>query len=252
MTSTNDISVLLLEVVTQTANFRHPDFQNFHKTLPLPPPTTLVGFAGAALGLGPLASQQHFDKGNWHFGVYGTSSGKAKDLWKYRDAKQTDPAKQRGILKKEILFDNRYLIAFGNENKQLVLELANAFDHPKFALTLGNSDSLAKIIINKSGIVNSLSESDELEHCLAPGNVLNDVIELADIGMEFSIYTTADPVVNDLPVAFSYDGEYGVRKSSDRNPFSFIGERMKLNYKMKGVWYKDVFIPLFPLLKNHA
>jgi len=46
----------VLEIITNTATFRNPDFQNFHKTLNLPPPPTLIGFAGAALGLSPKAT----------------------------------------------------------------------------------------------------------------------------------------------------------------------------------------------------
>jgi CRISPR-associated Cas5-like protein len=43
--------ILLVTVRAPVASFRRPLDHNYQRTLPMPPPTTLLGIAGAALGL---------------------------------------------------------------------------------------------------------------------------------------------------------------------------------------------------------
>ena len=69
----NNISCII-EIATQSSTFKNPDFQNYHKSFFLPPPTTLVGFAGAAIGLSPKKSQEFFEFDNLENGC----------LWYYR------------------------------------------------------------------------------------------------------------------------------------------------------------------------
>ncbi|RLA76728.1 MAG: CRISPR-associated protein Cas5, partial [Deltaproteobacteria bacterium] len=45
------MELLTLTVTAPVASFRRPLDLNYQRTLPLPPPTTLIGLAGAALGL---------------------------------------------------------------------------------------------------------------------------------------------------------------------------------------------------------
>jgi len=116
------MNFLIVELFTETATFRNPEFQNFHKTLSLPPPTTLIGLAGAAMGYSPKASQEFFDENEFYFGVFGISSGKAKDTWKYTNkVKGTElynyhPDYFGSIIAKEILFSNKFVICFGTNN----------------------------------------------------------------------------------------------------------------------------------------
>ena len=53
----------IIELVTQTATFRNPEFQNFHKSFLLRLLTTLMGLAGAAMGLSPKSAQDFFKEG---------------------------------------------------------------------------------------------------------------------------------------------------------------------------------------------
>ena len=64
---------------TQTATFLNPEFQNYHKSFLLPPPTTIVGLAGAALGLSPKAAQEFFDNKGFEMGIAGKTNGKANE-----------------------------------------------------------------------------------------------------------------------------------------------------------------------------
>ena len=47
------MELLALNVSAPVASFRRPLDLNYQRTLPLPPPTTLIGLAGAALGMSP-------------------------------------------------------------------------------------------------------------------------------------------------------------------------------------------------------
>jgi CRISPR-associated protein Cas5t len=229
----------IVELVTQTATFRNPEFQNFHKSFLLPPPTTLIGLAGAAMGLSPKSAQDFFEDG-FYFGIYGTSKGYCKDLWKYNTFDE-----QGSIILKEILYDNHFILIYGNDNETIIETVREAFLAPHFALTLGNNDSLAKII--QVIIDKDFTESFEMSNCLVEGNIIEEVVEKAKNGLSFSIYSTSEPIAYDLPLRFHYESEYGFRRVIERKTLSFIGENMQLNFSKKGVKYKNVFIPVFNL-----
>ena len=103
----------VVEIKSQTASFRDPNFQNFHKTLDLPPPTTIIGLSGAALGLSPLQSQDFFEDGDFQIGIYGNYDGRCNDTWKY-DRRHTnrglkyDPGMDGSIIQKEFLIQNTF------------------------------------------------------------------------------------------------------------------------------------------------
>jgi len=230
----------VIKILTQTSTFRNPDFQNFHKTLFLPPPTTIIGFAGAALGLGPQKSQEYFTEELFQFGVYGKSGGIAKDLWKYKKKKSNTFVVD--IITKEIIFFNEFYIVYAINNNNLITEIKDAFNCPTYALTLGNSDSLAKIKLLKEF---HFDRSNIIENVIIEDDVIDKVISNPDKSLNFSIYTTSDPIVYDLPVLFNYESEYGVRHIKKRKQFSFIGEKMELNYSVDGIFVNNIFIPLF-------
>jgi CRISPR-associated protein Cas5t len=239
----------VIEILSQTASFRNPDFQNFHKSLDLPPPTTIIGLAGAALGLSPLQAQEFFESKNSKIGIYGVSSGKCNDTWKYnkdiRDMRTYDPGKDGSIIQKEYLIHSQFIIAFASENSDMISKLIEAFQNPKYALTMGNSDSLAFVKNVEFDLPAILGT--EVANCLLPGDVIDNVIQLASEKMEFSIYNTSEPLTYDLPLKFQYANDYGRRTVSHIGTFSMIGKRMKLNYEVEGLMYKDLFIPLITL-----
>lgn len=240
---------LVLEILSQTASFRNPDFQNFHKSLDLPPPTTIVGLSGAALGLSPLQAQEFFQSNDLKIGVYGVYAGKCSDTWKYnkeiRDMRTYDPGKDGSIIQKEHLVNSRFIIAFSSESPDVISRLNEAFQNPKYALTMGNSDSLAFV----KNIETDLPKTSrhEVENCILQGNVINSVMHLASKTLEFSIYHTSEPLTYDLPVKFQYVNDYGRRTVSQIGTFSIIGKKMKLNYEVEGLMYKNLFVPLINL-----
>ncbi|HQO10050.1 MAG TPA: CRISPR-associated protein Cas5 [Clostridiales bacterium] len=228
---------LVLKISTQSATFRIPEFQNFHKSFMLPPPTTIIGLIGAALGLSPKAAQRFFNENDFKIGVAGTSKGKAKDLWKYNDFKNGS------IIKKEVLFHSEFVIVIHGDNPKIE-ELRKAFSYPVYALTLGNSDSLAKVkIVNDF----TVTESDELENCIVAGNIAGEVLENISNGLPFSIYSKAEQTIYEMPTRFDYESDYGVRRVVKRKLFSIIGRKMKLNLKLSGITVDEQFVPYFSL-----
>ncbi len=235
---------LAINVKTQTSTFRIPEFQNFHKSYFLPPPTTLMGLAGAAMKLSPKETQDFFDSAKFDMGVFGISQGKAKDLWKYRTL-ESKGLVGSSIISKEIWFLNNYFIVYGAADHLLIDKLRSSFLHPGYALTLGSSDSLAKATVIEQF---ELSESTDVEHCILEGNIIEEVFENSDNNLGFSLYTTREPISCHLPVRFEYESDYGVRRVIKRKEFSFIGKKMKLNVSKKGVKIGDIFVPLFSVV----
>jgi len=227
----------IVELKTQTATFRNPDFQNFHKTLPLPPPTALVGVAGAAMGKSPEEAQRFFDESAFEMGSYCKNAGMATDLWKYNDFSE------RSIILKEVLFQNEVILIYGSEDISKVDFLFKSFENPVYGLTLGNSDSLAKVVAIMEEI--NTTESDKVSYCLIEGDIIEEVLTNASNGLDFSIYSTSDPVSMDLPTRFAYQDSFGMRSVCKRKQFSLTTKEMKLNVKKKGILYKEIFVPLF-------
>ena len=233
----------LIQVHSQTATFRNPEFQNFHKSFALPPPTTIVGLAGAALGLEASEAQAFFADKGFQMGVKGKSCGKANDLWKYRTL-SSDPAKATSVLTREILYKNTYLIAFGHENSDTIEQLRTAFETPQYAPVLGSSDSLAKLKVlpNDAFVV---SKSVELSYCLVAGNPVEDAINAAFSNQSFEFYLQYnDSMFYDLPTRFHYEAS-GLRRVVERKPFTFIGSRMQLPTPVAGLTFENQFVPLF-------
>ena len=229
----------IIELASQTATFRNPEFQNFHKTLMLPPPTTIMGMVGAALGLSPKATQAFFDESNFKMGIYAHSNGKARDLWKYNDFKSGS------IIIREILFENQFILVLGNSDDQKIEKIIDAVIHPKYALTLGSSDSL--VWVKNCTMTNEITKDRNVEKCLLEGDIVSEVFENAELSTEFSIYTTSEPITMDIPIKFEYKDDYGIRSVVKRKTLSFISKRMKLNVDKEGILYNGHFIPLFNL-----
>ena len=233
----------VIYIKTQTASFRNPEFQNFHKSFALPPPTTVMGLAGAALGLSPKKAQEFFDGKGFEMGIAGTSTGKAKDLWKYRTL---DPSKPTSVLTREFLFDNNFYFAFGNDDEQLVNVIKEAFDTPHYALTLGNSDSIAKIV--KTDIIEQLSAENNIKNCLLVGKAIEQTLQKMSAGEAVDIFIEfRENMIYDLPTRFEYESDYGVRRVTKREAFTFVGSRILLAEKQRGIAFANQFLPVFSI-----
>jgi len=238
-----------VKIYSQTASFRNPEFQNFHKSLDLPPPTTIIGLVGAALGKSPKMAQEYFDNHSLKIGIAGFSEGRTMDTWKYNKRNSNmhlyDPLLDGSVIKRELLFHPQFFLTFLSEEETCINELVAHFENPVFALTMGSSDSLAKVYSVERDL--PITSSKKLKNCLVAGDIVEEVFRNTWQSLEFSIYNTSEPITYDLPTRFHYRSDYGSREIADTATFSFIGQEMELNFEIKGVHFQDTFIPIFDL-----
>ena len=137
-------------------SFRQADFHTYHKTLPLPPKTTVAGMIGAALGLSPKAVNDEWLKnGRFQVGIVGKAGGKANDLWQIRKYEQkTMKAFEKGkvpapyktaVIVRELLFGSTICLYFflpEDGDKELLIQ---GLRSPEWALSLGREDELIRI-----------------------------------------------------------------------------------------------------------
>lgn len=238
-----------IKFYSQTASFRNPEFQNFHKTLDLPPPTTIIGLVGAALGMSPKMAQEYFDTSSLKIGIAGLFEGRSMDTWKYNKRTSNmhlyDPLLDGSVIKKELLIHNHFFLTFLSENEHCINEIVEGFYNPIFALTMGTSDALAKVISIERNL--TITSGKKLENCMVAGDIVEDVFRNTWQSLEFSIYQTSEPITFDLPVRFNYSSDYGYREIADTATFSFIGQMMELNFEIDGVLFQNIFIPFFDI-----
>jgi len=238
-----------IEIVSETASFRNPEFQNYHKTLNLPPPSTIIGLTGAAMGLSALMAQQFFDDHEIEIGIAGYHEGKMKDTWKYNKRSSAmhlyDPLLDGSIVKREHLIKNLFLIVFASDNELAINKLKDSFENPTFALTMGNSDALAKMKVIHDDL--TITEDRKISNCLLAGDAIGEVLKQAGKNPVFSIYQSSEPIKFDLPVRFDYKSDYGKRSIAKVSTFSFVTMEMQLNYNVRGVNCQNLFIPIFKL-----
>lgn len=213
-----------------TASFRVPETHTFHKTLPLPPKTAIIGMLGAAIGLNLEDAHEYTEQNEILIGVYGTHTGLIKDLWNYRKIKRTDCISS--ILIREYLYHNDFVISFGSQNKEPLEKLRTAFLSPVYPITAGNSDDLLKIIrITDISIVNS-EKLSQFEHTVLPGDISKSCkhnIDFDKLPITQTVYT---PQVFRLPTKFTFNGDE--RRVAERKPFTFISSSVNVETPIEG------------------
>ena len=224
---------LIVEAVSNTASFRIPEFHNYHKTLPLPPVTTVIGIVGAALGKNYEEAQKYFEISEFEIGIYGKSQGFMRDLWKAKKWKGSKPKKsERTIIQREYHFDNHFVFVFGN-TENVINELKNGFEETVFALTIGNSDSLLKIAFMDIMNGEDVFETNHFSHCLLLGNYIDDLkldFENIESGKKYIFKSVNSPVAYNLPNSFIF-GKGEVRKVKERREYTFIKDQVKAALK---------------------
>jgi len=231
--------IFSVEGAALTASFRVPETHTFHQTLPLPPPTTLIGLSGAALGLALPSAYQFMKEHGIKVGVYGTHRGRIRDLWNYRKltnkSYSVEDVKNRmhySVLIREYLFDNEFFFYYGAEDRAALEQVHAAFHAPIYALTAGNSDDLLKIR-RISPIIDFISEPlAQFEHTVIPGDfsrVHRPVVDFLKLPIT---QTFSTPQVFQLPTGFTFEGEQ--RRTNGRALFTFISSPVVLEQPVDG------------------
>jgi len=144
---------LRLRIMGSFNSFRLPGTMKYQETLQFPPRTTLVGLAGAALGLALEDLEPLYETLRVAI-VRRSLEGRARDLWSIAKLKK-GPA-ERAVVLRELLVRPVY-DAFYAGNHPSLDTLLDAFQNPAFPCTLGRSDEL--VLINPLGMV-ELEPSD--------------------------------------------------------------------------------------------
>ena len=213
-----------------TASFRVSETHTFHKTLPLPPKTAIIGMLGAAIGLNLEDAHEYAEQNEIFIGVYGTHKGMMKDLWNYRKIKRIECISS--ILIREYLYQNDFVISFGSKNKEPLEKLRAAFLSPVYPITAGNSDDLLKIIrITDLSTVNSEMLS-QFEHTVLPEDISKSCTHNIDFDKLPITQTVYTPQVFRLPTKFTFDGDE--RRVAERKPFTFISSSVNVEIPIEG------------------
>lgn len=214
-------------------SFRQPDFHTYHKTLPLPPKTTVAGMIGSALGISPESVNEEWLQNNrFQMGIVGKSNGKANDLWQIRkyESKQIK-AYQNGIestpyktavIVRELLYASEFTLYLHFENEKDFELVTAKIQNPEWALSLGREDEL--VLVQEIKQID-LDETTDISFC-------NTVLPIDFTTTPYEIVLESDstsgnlldeaPKSVKLPVTFTYNNDTGAREASEFQTFSFI------------------------------
>jgi CRISPR-associated protein Cas5t len=221
-------------------SFRQPDFHTYHKTLPLPPKTTVAGMLGSAMGIGPKEiNDQWLKPHRFQMGVVGRNSGKANDLWqirKYESKRITafnkgeEPSPYKtAVIVRELLYQAQFLIYLSFSNPVDYDEIKNALSNPAWALSLGREDELIKIQSITEIELDAQSELSYSNTVLPQDINVKGYTPLLENFVGVNLLAEA-PRINVLPITFTHKKGSEVREADETVPFSFISELpIKLN-----------------------
>jgi len=214
-------------------SFRQPDFHTYHKTLSLPPKTTVGGMIGSALGVSPREINENWlVNGRFMLGIVGFNNGQANDLWQIRkyESKQIK-AFQTGkdcapyktaVIVRELLYQSHFTLylSFVNESDYELLE--NAFENPKWALSLGREDELVKIISLQKIDIQPVIEELSYKNTVLPFDITT-ISYRPDLNALSScnILKSAPKVVS-IPTSFTIENDSEIRSGNDYHRFTYV------------------------------
>jgi len=208
--------IVAVRVRAPVTSFRRPLDHNYQRTLPMPPPTTLIGIAGAALGLSdrelwaPDSPVRGLKVSVW----MEEGPGRARDMWTVLKIKSGKIA-ERSPYFRELLFFVRYTLLYGGE-ESLLQRLEAAFRDPVYPLSLGREDELALVEEVKLGT--AIEGEPRFRGTVLPGDI-RQVPGLRPILREGAVFEP--PVVEMLPLGFTVDTK-GIRHPERPVPVSFL------------------------------
>lgn len=208
--------VLVVKFRAPVASFRRPLDHNYQRTLPMPPPTTLIGIAGAALGLSDRelwaedSPLRRLKVSVW----MGIEPRRTRDMWTVLKIKAGKIA-ERSPYFRELLFFTQYTLLYGGE-KALLEGLERAFRDPAYPLSLGREDELA--LVEEFLLAEAQEGKPRFRGTIIPGDV-RQVSGLRPILLPGAVFEP--PVVEVLPLGFSVDAK-GIRHPEHPAALSFL------------------------------
>lgn len=217
--------VVIVEAAAPVASWRVPEALTYHRSLPLPPYTTLVGMLGAALGLALPGAYQFLKEHRIRLGVGGWSEGQGRDLWKFQKLK--DKEVESDVLLREFWVETRLALVIEAQDEETAQIIGRAFQSPAFPLTAGPSDSLLKAVAVRVEALDPVS-TRSLAYTLifreiSPRYGLHDSWE--DLPIHRTIRA---PAIERLPSGFAFEAD-SPRRLLARETVSFIADPIDLD-----------------------
>ncbi|WP_179293883.1 CRISPR-associated protein Cas5 [Candidatus Methanoperedens nitratireducens] len=220
---------LHIEIRGLTASFRVPHMYKYHRSLPLPPYTSVVGMFGAAIGKDMATAQEIFKSLKLKVGIAGSYAGGCNDTWRVLTTKNPE----NDVVERQILFKPIYHILFcGDESPIRFCE--RAFSYPVYPLSLGRPDDIANVIVH------DISEC-EPENLQILSNTV--VIGVPSAQADESLFDIDKPIntgpctlLYRLPVHFLFENGFAYERTADEfRDFTFIGNHpITLKEQVKG------------------
>ncbi len=208
--------ILLVRVRAPVASFRRPLDHNYQRTLPMPPPTTILGIAGAALGLSD--KELWASESPWRalrVSVWAEAEpGRARDMWTVLKIKSGKIA-ERSPYFRELLFFVQYTLIYGGDETYL-RQLEHAFWDPTYPLSLGREDEL--LIVEEVKLDYAQEGEPRFRGTVLPGDIrqMSQVRPILQPGAVFE-----PPVVETLPLEFRVDAK-GIRNPERPVALTFL------------------------------
>lgn len=206
--------ILCVTVQAPVASFRRPLDHNYQRTLPMPPPTTLLGIAGATLGLSDreLWAQdsplRHARVSVW----MDVEPGRARDMWTLLKIKGSKMERSPYI--RELLFFVRYTLLYGGD-ETLLQQLEQAFQDPAYPLSLGREDEL--LLVEEIAVEMASDGEPRFRGTVLPADIRHMPIRpMLQPGVRFE-----PPLVEALPLGFVVDAK-GLRQPKHPATLSFL------------------------------
>lgn len=236
---------IVVKAKAVTASFRVPESHTFQQTLPLPPITTLTGLVGAAVGLSFPDAIAYREKHNLRFGVIGNNGGLLRDLWKFNKVKtsyKADGSDRQDVLLREFLADFSMSLVIATQNKNIAMNLRQAFLRPFYALSAGNSDDIIKIVaVSKVAKVEE-EPCKDFQNTILPDDHTSVYEPLFDLEKTVITETIRAPQVHLLPTAFEFLGD--TRRVTERKMFTFVGSPISLLEPIPAVRVEELNVAL--------
>ncbi len=221
---------ILLDLSAPMACFRIPLHHNYHRSFALPPPTTVLGMLGAAMGLDETGIDAWLRQARPRLAIGGKHNGGGKELMTIRKVGaggKIKPNEFATILLRELRVDLvcRIVVQCATaEHERAVLQAVNA---PRYPISAGPADFLA---VMRAAWVDELiiQPTERLHHCLAPGSLWGKAkIEAEALKNTALLETVAGPNSWNLPLAWQI-GKQGERHPAAFAPFTFLTTAVKL------------------------